>query len=92
MPGAPVRLRTNLGLIKKVNPVFPPSMEVARAEGTVVLDAVIHRDGTVGDIKTLKPSAHAFEQAAIDAVRQWRYTPLPYEGIVTVTVHFTLPR
>jgi len=92
MPGAPVRLRTNLGLIKKVNPVFPPSMEAARAEGTVVLDAVIHRDGTVGDIKILKSSAPAFEQAAIDAVKQWRYTPLPYDGIVTVTVHFTLPR
>jgi TonB family protein len=91
-PGTPVRLGSNLGLIKKVNPVFPRSMEAARAEGTVVLDAIIHRDGSVGDIKVLRSSAPAFEQAAIDAVKQWRYTPLPYEGIVTVTVHFTLPR
>ena len=30
------------------------------------------------------------KSAAIDAVKRWRYTPLPYEGIVSVTVNFTL--
>jgi TonB family protein len=88
----PVRLGSNLGLIKKVNPVYPPSMEMSKAQGTVILDAVIHRDGTVGDVTVLKSSGAAFERAAIDAVQQWRYTPLPYEGVVTVTINFTLPR
>jgi protein TonB len=81
-----------LGLIKKVQPVYPPQMAAARAEGTVVLDGIIHRDGTVGDVKVLRSTAAAFEQAAIEAVKQWRYTPLPYDGVVTVTVNFTLPR
>jgi protein TonB len=87
---APVRLGSgrNLGLLKKVDPVYPPVMEAAGLEGVVVLDAVIHRDGTIGDITVLRSTAPAFEQAAIDAVKQWRYTPLPYEGIVTVTMNF----
>ncbi len=33
-----------------------------------------------------------FAQAAIVAVKPWRYTPIPYEGILTVTVNFTMPR
>jgi TonB family protein len=90
----PVRLGAGqkLGLLKKVDPVYPPTMQAAGVEGFVVLDAVIHRDGTIGDITVLKSSNPAFEQAAIDAVKQWRYTPLPYEGIVTVTLRFTAPR
>ena len=57
-----------------------------------MMNAIIHRDGTSGDITVLNSSAPAFEQAAIDAVKQWRYTPLPYEGIVTVTLKFTATR
>jgi TonB family protein len=90
----PVRFGSGegLGLIKKVNPVYPPTMEAARQEGTVVLDAVIHRDGTIGDIKIVRSPSSEFERAAIAAVKQWRYSPLPVEGIVTVTINFTLPR
>jgi TonB family protein len=86
----PVRLGpgAKLGLVKKVDPVYPVTMQAAGIDGVVVLDAVIHRDGTIGDITILKSSAPAFEQAAIDAVKQWRYTPLPYDGIVTVTLNF----
>jgi TonB family protein len=65
-------------------------MQSARVEGMVVLDAVIHRDGTVGDIKVLKSSGPFFERSAIEAVKQWRYAPIPYEGILTVNVNFTL--
>jgi protein TonB len=79
-----------LSLLKRVEPPYPPAMQAARVQGTVVLDAVIHRDGTVGDIKVLKSSGPHFERAAIDAVKQWRYAPIPYEGILTVTVNFTL--
>ena len=88
----PVRLGTGQGLtlIKRVEPVYPPTMQAARVAGQVVLDAVIHRDGTVGDIKVLKSAAPLLERAAIDAVRQWRYAPIPFEGVLTVTVNFTL--
>jgi TonB family protein len=58
----------------------------------VVLDAIIHRDGTIGDVTVLRSTNEAFAQAAIAAVKRWRYTPIPDEGIVTVTVNFTIPR
>jgi protein TonB len=79
-----------LALLKRIEPAYPPAMQAARVEGMVVLDAVIHRDGSVGDIKVLKSSGPHFERAAIDAVKQWLYAPIPYEGILTVTVNFTL--
>jgi protein TonB len=79
-----------LQLIKRVEPIYPPLMLVAKQQGTVVLDAIIHPDGTIGDIRILQSLSPLFDRAAIAAVKQWQYTPLPYEGIVTVTVKFTL--
>jgi TonB family protein len=88
----PVRLGTGgtLTLVKKVTPLYPSAMRSARIPGLVVLDAIIHSDGTIGDVTVLRSTNDAFTRAAIDAVKQWRYTALPYEGIVTVTVNFTL--
>jgi TonB family protein len=88
----PVRLGSGgtLTLLKKVKPIYPPVMQSARIPGLVVLDAIIHSDGTIGDVTVLRSTNDAFARAAIDAVKQWQYTALPYEGIVTVTVNFTL--
>ena len=90
----PVNLGTGAGLtlVKRVTPTYPRLMEQARVPGTVVLEAIIHRDGSIGDITLKSATNDAFAQAAMEAVKQWRYTPIPYEGIVTVTVNFTLPR
>ena len=88
----PVRLGSggSLTLLKKVTPIYPSVMQSARMPGQVVLDAVIHADGTIGDVTVLRSTNELFARAAIEAVKKWRYTPLPYEGIVTVTVNFTL--
>jgi TonB family protein len=90
----PVRLGAggSLTLLNKVTPTYPPIMQSAHMPGQVVLDAIIHHDGTIGDVTVLQSTNDAFAQAAIVAVKQWRYTPIPYEGILTVTVNFTLPR
>lgn len=89
----PVRLGSggSLTLLRKVVPTYPPVQQRARIPGTVVLDAVIHQDGTIGDVTVLQATNDQFAQAAIAAVKQWRYSPIPYEGIVTVTVNFTVP-
>lgn len=89
----PVRIGSggDVTLLKRVQPIYPRQMESMRIAGTVVLDAVIRRDGTIGDVTVLQSSNAAFAQSAITAVKQWRYSPLPYEGILTVTVNFTLP-
>ena len=89
--GGPVRMSIGqLQLIKKVEPIYPPLMIRARQDGSVVLDAVIHTDGTIGDITILQSLNPLFDRAAINAVKQWQYTPIGHEGIVTVTVKFTL--
>jgi TonB family protein len=85
--------RLSLGqvqLIKRVEPIYPPLMISARRDGTVVLDAIINSDGTIGDITVLQSLNSLFDRAAVDAVRQWRYSPIGFQAIVTVTVKFTL--
>jgi TonB family protein len=88
----PVRLGSggNLTLIKKVTPIYPTLMQSARMTGQVVLDAIIHPDGTIGDVTVLRSTNDAFAQSAIAAVKQWRYTAPGFEGILTLSVNFTL--
>lgn len=78
------------GLIKKVEPRYPPIAQSARMEGNVIVDAVIRQDGTVSDVTVLRSTNKMFEQACIDAVRQWKFTPGPRDVVLTVTVNFTL--
>jgi TonB family protein len=92
-PGSgPVRFGSggDLTLIKKVQPIYPVLMQSARVTGQVVLDAIIHPDGTIGDIKVLQATNDVFAQSAIAAVKQWRYAAPGFEGILTVSVNFTL--
>jgi TonB family protein len=89
----PVRLGGSGGsvtLIKKVQPVYPALLQAARVTGRVIIDATINPDGTIGEVKVLSSSNQAFAQSAIDAVKQWRYAPIGVQGILTVTVNFTL--
>jgi TonB family protein len=88
----PVRLGSggNLTLVKKVTPIYPTLMQSARMPGQVVLDAIIHPDGTIGDVTVLRSTNDAFAQSAIAAVKQWRYTAPGFEGILTVSVNFTM--
>lgn len=89
---APVRLGSagSVTLVRKVQPVYPPVMQAARVPGQVVLDAVIHADGTIGDVTVLQSTNDAFARSAVDAIKRWKYAPIGYEAILTVTVHFTL--
>ncbi len=88
----PVRFGSggNLTLITKVQPIYPSLMQSARMTGQVVLDAIIHPDGTIGDITVLRSTNDVFTQSAVAAVKQWRYTAPGYEGILTVNVNFSL--
>jgi protein TonB len=81
----------------KVPPLYPELARVARIEGRVVLQAVICTDGSVTDLEVLRCSHPklGFEEAAVDAVRQWRYKPAlldgrPVEVYFTVLVDFEL--
>jgi periplasmic protein TonB len=73
-------------------PVMPDAARQAGVTGVVILEIVIAPDGSVRDAKILR-SIPLLNQAAIDAVRQWRYEPTLLNGapvpvIMTVTVNF----
>jgi protein TonB len=96
-PPAPVRVGGNIQAPKKVkdqNPVYPPIAQSARVQGVVILEATIGPNGSVQDVRVLR-SIPLLDAAAIEAVRQWQYTPtllngVPVPVIMTVTVNFTL--
>lgn len=80
--------------IKDVRPVYPPIALSARVQGIVILEVVIDTEGAVTDAKVLRPVA-LLDEAALEAVRQWRFTPTELNGqrvpvIMTVTVNFRL--
>ena len=80
--------------IKDVKPVYPRLAESARISGVVIAEIVIDTNGDVRDARILR-SIPMLDQAALDAIRQWRYTPttlngVPVELVMTVTVSFTL--
>jgi TonB family protein len=102
-PGAPkptpVRVGGNIKAPTKVvnvNPVFPQSMRAAGRSGVVPLDALIGTDGTVVFTRVVSASVHPdFADAAMEAVRQWKFTPTllngkPVEVLMTVTINFAL--
>ena len=81
-------------LTTRVEPRYPPLAVLARKEGTVVLHAIISREGRITSLEVVSGSPLLI-QAALDAVRQWRYRPTmlngePVEVETTITVVFQL--
>jgi TonB family protein len=79
--------------IKDVKPVYPAMAQSARVAGAVTIEMTIGPDGKVIDAKVVR-SIPLLDQAALDAVRQWEYTPsllngVPVAVLVTVTINFT---
>jgi len=74
--------------------MYPAIAHAAGVEGTVVLAAVIARDGSIQNLHVVSGSA-MLQQAALDAVRTWRYRPYllndePVEVETTINVIFRL--
>jgi len=78
-------------LVSKVDPIYPHDARDARAEGKVILQAVIREDGTVGDVEVLTPAEGwpSLDEAAIAAVRQRKYRPGLKDGR-PVSIYFTI--
>jgi protein TonB len=81
-------------IVSTAMPVYPVLAKRGRIEGTVKLQAVIDKDGKVDKVETL--SGHPIlEQAAVEAVRKWRYRPTVLNGenvevVTTIDVVFKL--
>jgi protein TonB len=96
-PKGPVRVGGQIkepSKVRNVPPSYPDIAKQARVQGVVVLEAVISPSGAVTNVRVLK-GVPLLNDAAADAVRQWRYTPTMLNGqpvsvVMTVTVNFRL--
>ena len=96
-PQAPIRTGGDVLPPQKIHhvaPAYPSIARSARVSGIVILDATIAEDGSVQDVRVLR-SIRLLDDAAVDAVRQWRFTPTllngqPVRVLMTVTVSFAL--
>jgi TonB family protein len=82
-------------LLKEVRAMYSDAARRANLEGEVELEIVIRRDGSVGDVKVLRGLGMGLNEQAIQAVRQWRFSPArlkgtPVDVIVEVAVEFRL--
>ena len=95
--GEPIRVGGQIqppALVHKVDPVYPPLAIAAGVEGIVILEAIVDREGRVEQLKVLR-SRGVLDRPAMEAVRQWRYSPVLLNGvperfILTVVVSFNL--
>lgn len=82
-------------LLREIKADYTDEARRRGVTGDVVLEIVVRRDGSVGDITVLKGLGSGLDQRAVAAVRQWRFAPArrqgaPVDVIVEVAVEFTL--
>lgn len=82
-------------LLREVRAEYSDAARRANLEGEVVLEIVVRRDGSVGDVKILQGLGLDLNDRAIRAVRQWRFAPArlkgtPVDVVVEVAVEFRL--
>jgi TonB family protein len=90
--GTPARIGGDVAqsnLVSSVPPRYPELARAARVTGVVLLQVVINREGLVENINVV--SGHTLlTEAAVEAVKQWRYKPQATPVVTTVTVNFTM--
>jgi protein TonB len=99
LSAAPLRISSGVAestVVERTLPAYPAIAKAAGVQGTVVLAAAISKTGTVINLRVVSGPA-MLQQAALDAVKTWRYRPYtlngePVEVETTVNVVFTLGR
>jgi TonB family protein len=82
-------------LVREVKADYTDEGRRRNLTGEVILEIVVRRDGSVGDVTVLRGLGAGLDQRAVAAVRQWRFDPArrrgaPVDVIVEVAVEFTL--
>jgi TonB family protein len=98
-PSTPARVRIGgnvqaAKMIHQVQPVYPQIAKTAHVQGTVILHAIVAKDGTILEVQYVSGPA-LLMRSAMEAVRQWRYAPTllngePVEVDTTISIVFTL--
>jgi periplasmic protein TonB len=98
MGGGPYRPGSGIEpprLLREVKPQYTEEARQRSVQGEVVLEIVVRRDGSVGEVRVLQGLGHGLDRRAVEAVRQWRFTPArrhgtPVDVMVEVAVEFKL--
>lgn len=82
-------------LLREIKADYSDAARRLNVEGEVVLEIIVRRDGTVGDVKMLRKLGAGLDERAVQAVRQWRFAPAtrrgsPVDVVVEVAVDFRL--
>jgi protein TonB len=82
-------------VLREVKPLYTEAARQRALQGDVLLEIVVRRDGSVGDVRIVKRLGHGLDQRAVDAVRQWRFNPARRHGtavdvLVEVAMEFRL--
>jgi|SwirhirootsSR2_FD_contig_51_1714009_length_1874_multi_5_in_0_out_0_1 TonB family protein len=82
-------------IIKKVDPQYSEEARKARYQGTVVLEAIVQKDGTVQILRVVRSLGFGLDEKAIEALRQWRFNPAKQNGVavpvaLNIEVNFNL--
>jgi TonB family protein len=94
-PGAQPRITKPPALVRQVDAQYPPEALAQGLTASVRLIITIAEDGSVSDVQPTEPAGHGFDEAAIAAVRQFRFSPAEVDGVpapvqVEYVYHFTL--
>lgn len=97
-PKLPVRIGGQISspaVIRRVEPKYPDIAAAAKLTGLVILEALVNEAGEVETVKTLRSPNSFLEKAAVEALREWQYSPLVLDGvpmsfILTVTFNFSV--
>jgi len=81
--------------VSRVQPVYTEVARKAHIEGTVIIETIIDRNGNVTDARVLRGLPLGLDQAALDAMKRWKFQPGRFNGqpvpvIFTLTVTFKL--
>jgi TonB family protein len=82
-------------LVREVKPVYSEEGRRRGIEGDVVMEVIVRADGGVGAVRVVHGLGSGLDQRAVDAVRQWRFSPArrlgsPVDVLVEVAVEFRL--
>jgi TonB family protein len=89
---APAEDLSQLMATRKVDPAYPARLMRENVAGTVILYAIIHADGSVGNVRVLRSVDERLDQFARQAVSQWQFQPATKNGSpVDVEATFKIP-
>lgn len=96
--GGPYRAGSGIeppSLLREVKPDYTEEARRRGVEGDVVMEIVVRRDGSVGDVRVLQGLGHGLDERAVAAVRRWKFSPAtrrgaPVDVMVEVAMEFKL--